>query len=106
MAVDYVTKWVAIIAFPTNDHNVVTKLLNKIIFPRFGVPRALISAGGSHFAKMQLEALLKKYGINHKVGLHYHPQTRGQVEVSNCEVKSILEGVVNKIRKDWYLELG
>ncbi|XP_021732972.1 uncharacterized protein LOC110699759 [Chenopodium quinoa] len=77
VAVDYVTKWIEVIPSPTNDHKVVLKLLKKIIFPRFGVPRVLISDGGSHFAKKQLEALIKKYGVHHKVGLPYHPQTQG-----------------------------
>ncbi|XP_021749507.1 uncharacterized protein LOC110715247 [Chenopodium quinoa] len=58
--VDYVTKWIAAIPSPTNDHKVVLKLLKKIIFPRFEVPRVLISDGGSHFAKKQFEALLKR----------------------------------------------
>ena len=58
VAVNYVTKWVEAIASPTKDHKVVTKLLKKIIFPRFGVPRVMISDGGSYFAKKQLEALL------------------------------------------------
>ena len=58
----------------------------------------MISDGGSHFAKKQLEALLTKYGVNHKVGLPYHPQTQGQVEVSNQEVKNVLERLVNKTR--------
>ncbi|XP_021730678.1 uncharacterized protein LOC110697597 [Chenopodium quinoa] len=90
---------------PTNDHKVVLKLLKKVIFPRFGVPRVLISDGGSHFAKKQLEALLKRYGVHHKIGLPYHPQTQRQVEVSNREIKNLLERMVNKSRKDWALKL-
>jgi hypothetical protein len=105
VAVDYVTKWIEAIPSPTNDHKVVLKLLKKIIFPRFGVPRVLISDGGSHFAKKQFEALLKRYGVHHKVGLPYHPQTQGQVEVSNREIKNLLERMVNKSRKDWSLKL-
>ncbi|KAL0302831.1 UNVERIFIED_CONTAM: hypothetical protein Sangu_3075300 [Sesamum angustifolium] len=31
----------------------------------------------------------------------YHPQTNGQAEVSNREIKSILEKTVNPDRKDW-----
>ncbi|XP_021750490.1 protein NYNRIN-like [Chenopodium quinoa] len=61
--VDYVTKWIEAIPSPINDHKVVLKLLKKIIFPRFGVPRVLISDEGSHFNKKQFEALLKRYGI-------------------------------------------
>ena len=105
VALDYVNKWVQAVASPTNDHKVVTKLLKKIIIPRFGVARVLISDGSSHFAKNQLEALLNKYGVNHKVGLPYHPQTQGQVEASNCEVKNVPNRVVNKTIKDWSLKL-
>nr|ACY01934.1 hypothetical protein [Beta vulgaris] len=101
VAVDYVSKWVEAIASPTNDSKVVMKMFKKIIFPRFGVPRVVISDGGSHFHKRTFEALLKKYGVYHRTGLAYHPQTSGQVEVSNREIKSILEKVVAKSRKDW-----
>ncbi|XP_074310084.1 uncharacterized protein LOC141645353 [Silene latifolia] len=49
VAVDYVSKWVEAIATPTDDVKTVKTLLKKVIFPRFGVPRAIISDGGSHF---------------------------------------------------------
>ena len=61
--------------------------------------------GGSHFAKDQLNNLLRKYSVNHKVGAPYHPQTQGQVEVANREIKGILEKVVGPNRKDWALKL-
>ena len=35
----------------------------------------------------------------------YHPQTSGQVEISNRELKSILEKTVNASRKDWSTRL-
>ena len=50
VAVDYVSKWVEAIATPRNDSKVVINFLRKHIFTRFGVPRALVSDGGSHFA--------------------------------------------------------
>ncbi|XP_021717671.1 uncharacterized protein LOC110685453 [Chenopodium quinoa] len=74
-------------------------------FVAFAVPRVLISDGGSHFANKQFEALLKRYGVHHKVGLPNHPQTQGQVEVSNREIKNLLERMVNKSRKYWSLKL-
>ncbi|OMO52633.1 Retrotransposon gag protein [Corchorus capsularis] len=40
-----------------------------------------------------------------KTGTTYHPQTSGQVEVSNREIKQILEKTVNSSRKDWSLKL-
>ena len=50
VAVDYVSKWVEAIATPKDDTKVVIKFMKKNIFSRFGVPRALISDGGMHFA--------------------------------------------------------
>ncbi|XP_048604755.1 uncharacterized protein LOC125582220 [Brassica napus] len=74
VAVDYVSKWVEAIASPTNDARVVIKMFKSIIFPRFGVPRVVISDGGSHFINKLLEGLLKKNGVKHKVATPYHPQ--------------------------------
>ena len=48
---------------------------------------------------------MKKYGVKNKISTTYHPQTNGQVEVSNREIKQILEKVVNTSRKDWSVRL-
>ncbi|PRQ17346.1 putative nucleotidyltransferase, Ribonuclease H [Rosa chinensis] len=106
VGVDYVSKWVEAIASAKNDHNVVLKFLKENIFQRYGTPRAIISDGGSHFLNKHFEALCKKYDIKHKVGTPYHPQTSGQVEISNREIKSILEKIVGITRKDWSTKLG
>ncbi|XP_068332854.1 uncharacterized protein [Pyrus communis] len=73
---------------------------------RFGTPRAIISDGGSHFCNRTFEALLRKYNVTHKVSTPYHPQTSGQAEVSNREVKQILEKTVSPSRKDWSMRLN
>ncbi|GKV46874.1 hypothetical protein SLEP1_g53835 [Rubroshorea leprosula] len=105
VAVDYVSKWVEAITLPTNDVRVVVKFLKKNIFTKFSTPRAIISDGGKHFCNKQFKALLSKYGVTHKVATQYHPQTSGQVEVSNRELERILEKTVNSSRKDWSLKL-
>ena len=87
VAVDCVSKWVEAIATPTNDARVVIKFLKKNILSRYGTPRTIISDGGSHFCNRLFENLMKKYGARHKVPTPYHPQTNGQVEVSNRELK-------------------
>ncbi|CAL2256399.1 unnamed protein product [Prunus armeniaca] len=73
---------------------------------RFGTSRAIISNGGSHFCNKPFEALMKKYNITHKVATPYHPQTSGQVEISNREIKNILMKTVSLTRKDWSLRLN
>ncbi|CAN6573193.1 unnamed protein product [Malus baccata var. baccata] len=106
LAVDYVSKWVEARATRTNDSKVVADFVKTNIFARFGMPRVLISDGGSHFCNLTIEALLKKYGVTHKVATPYHPQTSGQAEVSNREIKQILEKTVGPNRKDWSLRLN
>ena len=49
--------------------------------------------------------MLKKYGVTHKVSTAYHPQTNGQAELANREIKHILEKTVASNRKDWSLRL-
>jgi hypothetical protein len=106
VVVDYVSKWVEAIACKTYDHRVVLQFLKDNVFARFGIPRAIISDGGKHFCNKFFEQLMKKYGIKHKVATPYHPQTSGQVELSNREIKRILEKTVNPTRKDWFLRLN
>ena len=48
---------------------------------------------------------MAKYGVKHRVATPYHPQTSGQVELANKEIKTILMRVVNSNRKDWSIKL-
>lgn len=94
VAFDYVSKWIEVTASPTNDKRLVIRMLKNYIFPRFGTPLLVISDRGSHFISRLFEKLLNKYGMRHRVATPYHPQTNGQVEVSNREIKQILEKMV------------
>jgi transposase len=80
--------------------------LKENVFARFGTPCAIISDGGKHFYNQFFEQLMMKYGITQKVATPYHPQTSGQVEISNREINRILEKMVNSTRKDWSLRLN
>ena len=105
VVLDYVSKLVEVIPCRTNNHKVVIGFLKSKIVSYFGFPRAIISDGGAHFCNKAFKALLKKYSITHKVATPYHPQTSGQVEISNREIKHILEKTVRPDRKDWSLKL-
>ena len=102
---DYVSKWVKVVLCKHNDHRVVFKFLKENIFSRFGVPKVIISHKGTHFCNKPFETLLAKYGVKHKVAIPYHPQTSGQVELANQEIKNILMKVVNTNKKDWSVKL-
>ena len=94
------SKWVEVVATLTNDAKVVLKFLQKNIFTRFGAPQTIINDEGSHFCSKVFNAVLVKYGVKHKATLAYHPQTNGQVKVSNREIKQILEKTISTNRKD------
>nr|GEZ42200.1 hypothetical protein [Tanacetum cinerariifolium] len=90
VAIDYLSKWVEAKALSTNDAQVVCKFL-KSLFARFGAPRAIISDRGTHFCNDQFAKVMLKYGVTHRLSTAYHPQTSGQVVVSNRGLKRILE---------------
>nr|GEU70583.1 reverse transcriptase domain-containing protein [Tanacetum cinerariifolium] len=100
VAVDYLSKWVEAKALPTNDARVVCKIF-KSLFARFGTPRAIISDHETYFCNDQFAKVMLKYGVTHRLAIAYHPQTSGQVEVSNCGLKRILERTVDENRASW-----
>ncbi|GJT32359.1 reverse transcriptase domain-containing protein [Tanacetum coccineum] len=100
VAVDYLSKWVEAKALPTNDARVVVKFL-KSLFSRFGAPRAIISDRGTHFCNDKFDKVMSKYGVTHRLSTPYHPQTSGQVEVTNRGLKRILERTVGENRASW-----
>nr|GEV09314.1 reverse transcriptase domain-containing protein [Tanacetum cinerariifolium] len=91
-------------ALPTNDARVVVNFL-KSLFTRFGTPRAIISDRGTHFCNDQFAKVMTKYGVTHRLATVYHPQTSGQVEVSNRGLKRILEMTVGENSTSWFDKL-
>ena len=105
VAIDYVSKWVEAIPTRTNTHREVLRLVTRNIFSRYSCLRAIISDRGSHFNNAHFHALLKKYGVHHRVTTLYHHQANGQVEVRNREVKNILKKIIRPNDKDWAYKL-
>ncbi|GJS48345.1 reverse transcriptase domain-containing protein, partial [Tanacetum coccineum] len=82
-------------ALPTNDARVVVKIL-KSLFSRY-----IISDRGTHFCNDKFDKVMSKYGVMHCLSTAYHPQTSGQVEVTNRGLKRILERTVGENRASW-----
>nr|GEZ15531.1 reverse transcriptase domain-containing protein [Tanacetum cinerariifolium] len=100
VAVDYLLEYVKAKALPTNDARVVCKFL-KSLFARFRTPCAIISDRDTHFCNDQFAKVMLKYGVTYRLATAYHPQTNGQVEVSNRGLKRILERTVGENRDSW-----
>ena len=101
----YVSKWMEATTCPINDAITVVEFIQRNILSIFGAPRTIISDEGSHFANKVFAKLMSRYGIKHLMGLAYHPQSNGQVEISNREIKKILEKTINASRKDLFIKL-
>ncbi|CAM8987102.1 unnamed protein product [Rhodiola kirilowii] len=101
VAVDYVSKWVEAKATRCDDAKTVIEFLRTNLFCRYGVPKAIISDQGTHFCNRMMAATLKRYHVHHRTSTAYHPQSNGQAEISNREIKGILEKMVKPSRKDW-----
>lgn len=67
VVVDYISKWVKVVALPNNNAKSVVKFLHKNILTRFGTPRAIISDEVSHFDCKYIAKALMRYGVKHKI---------------------------------------
>jgi transposase InsO family protein len=99
--VDYVSKWVEAMPCRKASTEESIAMIKSMIFPRFGTPRIFISDGGTHFTGKNSKKCLSKLGIEHRVSTAYRPQTNGQAETSNRQLKSILSKTIEKRGKDW-----
>jgi hypothetical protein len=97
--VDYIFKWVEAMPCRKASKEESIAMIKNMIFLRFGTLRILISDGG--ITGKNFKRCLSKLGIEHRVSTAYHPQTNGQAETSNRQLKSILNKTIEKGGKDW-----
>ncbi|CAM8959713.1 unnamed protein product [Rhodiola kirilowii] len=100
VAVDYVSKWVEAKATRCDDAKTVVDFLRTNIFCRYRVPKAIINDQGTYFYNRMMEAAMRQYHVHHSTSTSYYPQMNGQAEISNREMKRILEKMVKSTRKD------
>ncbi|KAK9187457.1 hypothetical protein WN944_018852 [Citrus x changshan-huyou] len=95
-------------------HSAMSKLVEGISMLRKQLLKFynVVSIGQLYFETFTLSVLhqsiqssFDKVLNNSQSGDPYHPQTSGQVEISNREIKHILEKTVRPDRKDWSLRL-
>jgi hypothetical protein len=94
--VDYVSKWVDAMPCRKASTEESITMIKNVIFPRFCTLRILTSDGGTHFTRKNFKKCLSKLGIEHRVSTAYHPETNGQAETSNRQLKSILNKTIEK----------
>jgi hypothetical protein len=89
VAVDYVSKWVEVMSCKNTDVRYSKKMFEEIIFPRFRMPRMVISDGGTHFTDRKFHLYLKDHGIRYNFGLHHiilRQVTRQRRQISRSRI--------------------
>jgi hypothetical protein len=104
--VDYVSKWVEALPCRAADAPHLKRMFHEVIFPRNGVPRIVISDGGSHFIDLTFRKALSEVGVDHRIATPYHPQMSGQAETSNKQINNILQKTVNHMGRSWRSKLS
>lgn len=103
-AVDYITKWVETNTTWCDDAKSVINFLRTNIHCKYSVPKALNSDHGLHFVPgWWCKCLSTMEFVRYRMSIAYHPQTNGQAENLNREIKHIMEKMVKPTRKEWIL---
>jgi hypothetical protein len=107
VAVDYVSKWVEALRCRAADAMHSKRMFHEVIFLRYGVPRIVISDRGSHFIDRTFQKAFSEVGVGHRIATTpYHPQTSGQAEMWNKQIKNILQKIVNQMGRSWRSKLS
>jgi ribonuclease HI len=101
VAIEYFTKWVEAEPVETITEKRVIDFLWKNIICRFGLPRELISDNGTQFCGRELISLCNELKIQQNFASVGHPQSNGQVEVTNRTIVQTLERRLGRHGKDW-----
>ena len=79
----------------------VAKLYVREIFRLHGMPDTVVSDRGSVFVSNFWRHLCAITGTKRKLSSAYHPQTDGQTEIVNKELKRVLRTFCNHFQTDW-----
>ena len=102
VVIDRLTKMIRII--PTSvgiTSKEIAKLYKNNIWKLHGILRKIISDRGPQFASKFMGELCKCLGIQRALSTAYHPQTDGQTEWMNQEIKAFLQHYVNYKQDNW-----
>lgn len=105
VAIDYMTKWAEAKALRNITQDDAMRFVDEHIITRFRIPRILVSDNGTQFVGSKFVKFLSERGIKHKKASVCHPQSNGQVEVTNRTIVRGLEKRLQARKKKWPQEL-
>ena len=100
---DRLAKWAHFIATTSNITSLgVTQSFWDSVWRLHRLPKEVISDRGPQFVSNFMHGLSEILGIKVAASMAYHPQTDGQTERVNQEVKQFLCLFINQRQDDWY----
>uniref|UniRef100_A0A3B1J522 Integrase catalytic domain-containing protein n=1 Tax=Astyanax mexicanus TaxID=7994 RepID=A0A3B1J522_ASTMX len=101
---DLYTKWVVAEPLQNKTATEVSAAIIKTLY-LFGMVKKIITDQGREFVNELNENIFATLKIKHAVSSAYHPQTNGQDERTNQNVKRVLRKYVNESHNDWDIHL-
>jgi len=100
--VNQFTKIIRLKATTTNiSSEEIAKIYRDEIWKLYGVPRKILSDREPQFASKFMEEFTKVLGTKRQLSIAYHPQTDGQTERINQEIRTFLWYYVNYQQDNW-----
>ncbi|KAL0455204.1 UNVERIFIED_CONTAM: hypothetical protein Slati_0859600 [Sesamum latifolium] len=94
VAIDYFTKWVEAEPLARITEGEVMKFIWKNIVCRFGIPREIISKNRRQFQGRRIQKLCQGLHIKQRFTTVAHPQSNGQVKVTN---RILVQGIKKEV---------
>ncbi|KAK2997629.1 hypothetical protein RJ639_025207 [Escallonia herrerae] len=94
VAIDYFTKWAEVEALATITEKKCEDFFWRAIVCRFGIPRVLVTDNGKQFDNPTFRTFCTNLVIEQRFTFVAHPQTNGQIEVTN---RTLLQGIKKKL---------
>jgi hypothetical protein len=82
-----------------------TKVMHRVVFRHFGLPRKLISDRDPRFMSDFWQTLFRVIGTKLNISTSYHPQTYGQTEQVNQTWEQVIRCYVHPLHNDWVQHL-
>ena len=106
VAIDYFTKWVEAEPLAQITERKMEDFVQKSIIFRFGLPHTIITDNGRQFDNQDFKDFCARFHIRHRLTSVGHPQSNGEVEVTNRTLLHGLKTRLNEAKGLWVDELG
>ncbi|KAI1508200.1 rve multi-domain protein [Pyrenophora tritici-repentis] len=101
VVVDRLSKMKKFIAMENLEVPTVVDKFMEYIWKEEGYPRTLVSDRGRQFTSHFWNRLCAQVGTHPKLSTSHHPETDGQTENANADLKQYLRAYVNYLQTDW-----